>query len=118
MRRALFVAAIALCMLHPAPARSSDFLKRRMKDWQDELKKSDKSANRSAAAFALGRMGRDAEDARQPRIKSKPLPSGSIRSNTTKSTGPPLAPPPPPARSAASAAFFAEITVKPSRPST
>src|SRR5690349_11793582 len=62
MRRALFF-AFALALSLPAPAGASSFLKRRVNDWLNDLNKSDKAATRSAAAFALGRMGRDAEAA-------------------------------------------------------
>src|SRR5262245_14821133 len=59
MRRAIFAAACGLCLLSAAPARANSFLQRRFADWVDDLTRSDKPARRSAAAFALGRMGAD-----------------------------------------------------------
>lgn len=63
MRRTLLAAACALFLLCPAQARNASFLQRRVSDWLHDLNRADKPAKRGAAAFALGRMGKDAEAA-------------------------------------------------------
>src|SRR5262249_42568137 len=63
MRRASIATAFALCLLCVALAHSDSFLQRRISDWLKDLNKGDKAAMRGGAAFALGRMGADAEEA-------------------------------------------------------
>src|SRR5262245_41297677 len=60
MRRATFSALCGLCLLSSAAANS--FLARDQRDWMKDLSRKDPAARRSAA-FALGRMGRDAAGA-------------------------------------------------------
>lgn len=60
MRHLFHAALCGLCLLTPAPAPASSFLDRKMGDWLDTLERGAKPEARRSAAFALGRMGRDA----------------------------------------------------------